>query len=156
MPGMLQDLGLVVAALCAGIMGFAIQRGATCAVAAVGEIVTQRRFSRLLALLEASVWVSGGLVVARALGFLPHSPSGYALNGWTILGGALLGLGAYVNRACVFGAIARFGSGEWAYRATPLGFYAGCLGFGALPGMGNLPLDQHGSPVLQAPAWVAA
>jgi toxin CptA len=44
----------------------------------------------------------------------------------TILGGALLGLGAYVNSACVFGAVARLGSGEWAYLATPLGFYAGC------------------------------
>jgi len=27
----------------------------------------------------------------------------------------------------VFGAVARLGSGEWAYAATPLGFYVGCL-----------------------------
>ena len=55
MPGMLQGLGLVAAALCAGIMGFAIQRGATCAVAAVGEIVHQRRFNRLLRSLNGTI-----------------------------------------------------------------------------------------------------
>lgn len=30
----------------------------------------------------------------------------------------------------MFGAIARLGSGEWAYVATPLGFYLGCLSVG--------------------------
>ena len=52
-------------------------------------------------------------------------PAGYAVTSVTVLGGALLGLGAYVNRACVFGAIARLGSGEWAYVVTPVGFYVG-------------------------------
>ena len=68
---------------------------------------------------------------------------------------ALLGLGAYINRACVFGAIARLGTGEWPYLATPLGFYVGCVSFGhvfALPAHRAL---AYGSPVLQAPAWVA-
>ena len=36
------SLVFVVAALCAGVMGYAIQRGATCTVAAVDEVVTQR------------------------------------------------------------------------------------------------------------------
>ena len=54
-------------------------------------------------------------------------PAGYAISRWTAIGGALLGLGAYINGACVFGAIARFGSGEWAYIVTPIGFYLGCL-----------------------------
>jgi toxin CptA len=36
-------------------------------------------------------------------------------------------LGAFVNGACVIGAIARLGSGEWAYAATPLGYLLGCL-----------------------------
>ena len=33
-------LAFVVALLCAGVMGYAIQRGATCTVAAVDEVVT--------------------------------------------------------------------------------------------------------------------
>jgi toxin CptA len=53
-------------------------------------------------------------------------PAPYALNGWTLLGAAVLGLGAFVNQGCVFGAIARLGNGEWAYVMTPVGFYAGC------------------------------
>ena len=39
----------------------------------------------------------------------------------------LLGLGAFVNRSCVFGSIAKLGSGHWAYAATPAGFFLGCL-----------------------------
>lgn len=155
MPIVLSSLAFLVAALCAGVMGYAIQRGATCTVAAVDEVVTQRSFARLLSLLEAAFWVAGGLVVAEALHVLPKMPAGYAVNGWTVIGGALLGLGAYINGACVFGAIARFGSGEWAYLLTPLGFYLGCVSVGTVFAM-PLPhqLDQP-SPVLAAATWLA-
>jgi Sulphur transport len=152
----LTGLAFLVSALCAGVMGFAIQRGATCTVVAVDEVVSKHTFRRLTAMVEASVWVAGGLFIAQSLHLLGRMPSGYPLSGWTALGGALLGLGAYVNRACVFGAIARLGTGEWAYLATPVGFYVGCLSFWhvfALPAPRPL---TYGSPVLQAPAWVAA
>ena len=100
--------------------------------------------------------VAGGLLVAQALHLLGRMPVGYPLNAWTVVGGALLGLGAYVNRACVFGSIARFGSGEWAYLATPLGFYLGCLSFGqAFSAVKQPQALAAGSPVLQAPVWVA-
>jgi toxin CptA len=123
----MSPLAVALAALLAGLMGYAIQRGATCTVAAVDQLLNQRRVDRLLAMAEAALWVSGGLLLAQALHRLPAMPAAYAVTGWTVLGGALLGLGAWVNKACVFGAIARFGNGEWAYIATPLGFYAGCL-----------------------------
>jgi hypothetical protein len=140
--------------LCAGVMGYAIQRGATCTVAAVDEFVSKGTLRRLLSLVEASVWVAGGLLMARWLHLLPKMPAGYALNQWTLLGGVFLGLGALINGACVFGAIARFGSGEWAYVATPLGFYLGCLS--AVRVFGTLRPQElpDASPVLQAPAWV--
>ena len=137
------------AALCAALMGFAIQRGATCVVAAVDEWTTQRRTTRLRALVEAALWVGGGLLAARAAGLLPHAPGGHALSGWTVAGAALLGVGAWVNRACVFGAIARLGTGEWAYVATPFGFYAGCA---SLPRLMGMPLPAEASPVWRAPA----
>jgi toxin CptA len=138
----------IAAAACAALMGFAIQRGATCVVAAVDEWSTQRRSTRLRALVEAALWVAGGLLVARALGALPHAPDGHALGGWTVAGAMLLGGGAWVNRACVFGAIARLGTGEWAYVATPFGFYAGCA---ALPPRMAMPLPAEASPVWHAP-----
>jgi len=149
------SLAFVFCVFCAGVMGFAIQRGATCTVAAVDEVISKGTLRRLASLVEASVWVAGGLLVAQALHVLPKMPSGYALNQWTLLGGALLGLGALVNGACVFGAIARFGSGQWAYAATPLGFYLGCLS--VVPVFGALKPEKlpEGSLVLQAPAWVA-
>ncbi len=117
----------LVAILCVGVMGFAIQRGATCTVAAVDEVLTKRRAHRLMAMLEASLWVAGGLALAQLAHISGSMPPGYAISVWTVVGGALLGLGAWVNKACVFGAVARLGSGEWAYAATPVGFYVGCL-----------------------------
>jgi len=149
------SLAFAVALLCAGVMGYAIQRGATCTVAAVDEVVTQRTYRRLLSLLEAALWVAGGLVVAQTLHLLPQMPAGYAVSGWTVIGGALLGLGAYINGACVFGAIARFGSGEWAYIVTPIGFYLGCLSVAPLFGVPMPHKLPYGSPVLQASAEVA-
>ncbi len=151
----LASLVFVVAALCAGTMGFAIQRGATCTVAAVDEVVRERTFRRLAALLEAALWVAGGLLVAQALQVLPKMPAGYAVSAWTVVGGALLGFGAFVNGACVFGAIARFGSGEWAYLFTPVGFYVGCVSVGAVFATPAAEKLAYGSPVLHASAWVA-
>lgn len=113
-------------ALCAATMGFAIQRGGTCTVAAVDEWLRLRSARKLAALVEASVWVAGGLVILLSLGVLALPPTGYALHGLTLAGAAMLGLGAVVNRGCVFGTVARFGSGDWAYAATPVGFYLGC------------------------------
>ena len=117
----------LVSILCVGIMGYAIQRGATCTVAAVDEVLTHGRAHRLKALLEAALWVAGGLALAQVLHLAGSMPAGYPAGVWAVVGGVLLGLGAWINRACVFGAIARLGSGEWAYLLTPVGFYVGCL-----------------------------
>ncbi len=117
----------MAAMLCVGVMGLAIQRGATCTVAAVEEVLTQRRAHRLVAMLEASLWVAGGLALAGLAHVAGSMPAGHAASAWTVVGGTLLGLGAWVNKACVFGAVARLGSGEWAYAATPVGFFVGCL-----------------------------
>lgn len=107
------------------LMGYAIQRGGTCTVAALEEVLQQRRWTRLRALLEASLWVLGGFVLLRAFGRLPQLPMGYPLHWHAALGGALLGLGALINGGCVFGVVARVGCGQWAWLATPPGFLLG-------------------------------
>lgn len=127
MDQMISTVSYLLAGVCAAVMGFAIQRGATCTVAAVEEVFHDGSVLRLVALVEASAWVSGGLLIASHLGWVMALPYGYAWSAWTIVGAASLGVGAYVNGGCVFGAVARFGSGEWAYAATPVGFYLGCL-----------------------------
>lgn len=127
MESTLATPAVLVAVLAAGTMGFAIQRGATCTVAAMDEIVSKRSGKRLWAMVEAALWVAVGLGLAQRLHWLGDLPQGYAFSVWTFVGAVLLGFGAWVNKACVFGAIARLGSGEWAYAATPVGYFVGCL-----------------------------
>ena len=129
---------LAIAAICAALMGFAIQRGGTCLVAALDELVSKRSANRLLALGEASLLVAAGMVVAQLLGVLPMAPRAFEPTGWTIVGGMVMGLGAYVAGACVFGAIARIGNGEPAYFLVPIGFFLGCVAALKL-GMTRLP-----------------
>lgn len=147
----LVSFAFLIAAVCAAIMGYAIQRGATCMVAAVDEVLTKRTAWRFVGLAEAAVWVAGGVLLWRALGGHEALPIGYPATLATIGGGLLLGLGAFVTRACVFGAIARFGSGEWAYVLTPIGFYLGCLT--VWPLIGKFPTMRVASPLF-AISWL--
>lgn len=141
---------LMIGIICATVMGFAINRGATCMVAAVEQAVRQRRPDRLIALAEASLWVAGGMALAGTIGLMPKPIVHHPISAMTIGGGALLGLGAYINKACVFGSVARFGSGEWHYAATPLGFLGGCVLI--LPWLHS----DESSTVTQAPNFPAA
>ncbi len=139
----MQAIGATVAAVvAAAILGLAIQRGGTCTVAAVREMVEERRVRRLLSLVEAAVWVSGGLILLRALGLGAASPAGHALGWATMAGGVLLGVGAYLAGACLLGSIARLGAGDWAFLAVPPGYFIGCLvsarlGLGSAPAVGG-------------------
>jgi len=92
-----------VALLAAGTMGFAIQRGATCMVAAVDEAVTQRKFGRASALAEAALWVAGLLALGMLARLPVPSAAAYQAGAVAVLGGAMLGIGALVNEACVAG-----------------------------------------------------
>jgi toxin CptA len=130
---------LVLAAAFAALMGACIQRGATCFVAAMHEIVVKRRARLLAAILEAGF---AALVVLAAVRLvagpldLPVSPA----IGWaTVAGGVLLGVGAFINQACVFGAIARIGNGELAWLGTPLGFFLGAAAVAGLTSAGPAP-----------------
>lgn len=132
MAGLPDSVAFALALACAALMGLAIQRGSTCTVAAVEEWLATRRLTRLAALVEASLWVGAGLLLARLAGHTMVLPPGYAPGAWTLAGAALLGSGAVLNQACVFGTVARLGSGQWAYVATPLGFYLGSASAGRL------------------------
>jgi len=145
---------LVAAAFLAATMGYAVQRGATCTVAAVEEIIKKRSAYRLLALVETSVWVLTIFLIVKFIWGIDSIPSNYAVTSFTILGAALLGIGAAVNNACVFGTIARFGSGDLAYTATPLGFFVGCFIYKIIPENEQALKLSDGSFILAAPFWV--
>lgn len=118
----LSPLILMFGTLCAFVMGIAIQRGSTCLVAAFDELLSVGQATRLLAIAEASLWVTGGLLLARAAGDMVSVPHPSTTTALAIVGGSLFGIGA-----CAFGTVARFGSGEWAYAFTPLGIFVGDL-----------------------------
>jgi len=119
-----------IALAAAGLMGFANQRGGVCMVAAVEEIAARRRFGRLRAVIEASLWVGAGFILLNAAHRLQAPPPAYAAGLATVGGGVLFGLGAVLNRSCLFGTVARLGAGDWAYAATPLGLFLGSLAMG--------------------------
>jgi toxin CptA len=115
---------------CAFVMGVAIQRGSTCTYTAFYEALNHKNSLPLRALGYSALWVSVGLALAIAIqGEAPLHSKGYGINALTVLGGVLLGVGAFVNKACTFGSIAKLGAGHWAYAAMPIGFFAGCLLF---------------------------
>jgi hypothetical protein len=70
--------------------------------------------------------VALGLVVAAA-GFAFVASPAYPLGAATLAGGLLLGIGAWLNGACVFGSIARIGGRDWHYLLTPPGYFLGSL-----------------------------
>jgi toxin CptA len=150
MPGAVPG---TLAALCALAMGVAIRRGATCTVAAVNEIIDERKCGRLLALIAASMLVLGGLLLAQSFNVLPSLPAGAPVTLATVLGGLTLGLGASVNGACALGTIARIGAGQWCYVATPIGYYAGCH-IAAHGLAATIPIPVHDSPALHASASI--
>ncbi len=145
---------LAIALLLAALMGVAIQRGGTCTVAAMEEIVLKRRATQLLAMVFASLWVAGLIALAGFAGFGMASPPGYALGMGAVFGGALLGLGAWINGACAFGTVARVGSGQWAWLATPFGFFAGVwLAAHSRLIVAPMPLHESSASLGQVAAW---
>ena len=109
------------------VIGMAIQRGNTCTVVAIDDLIHRRSWHRVQAI--AYIWflVAGGLTLTRLITGHNPVPALVPVATWSVLGGLLLGLGAVVNGACSTGTIARIGSGEFAYGWTIIGFFAGCL-----------------------------
>lgn len=118
---------LLVTMVVVFVMGTAIQRGNTCTVVAVDDIVHRRSWGRFLAIVYAWFWVAGGLtLLSLTVGFTPDAKV-VPVTVWSAVGGVLLGVGAVVNGACTTGTIARIGSGEYAFGLTIVGFFLGCL-----------------------------
>lgn len=75
----------------------------------VEEIVHRRRARRFWAMFTTAIWVVALIQLARAAGLSVLMPGGFAVTGMVVLGGAVLGIGVSVNRACAIGSVARGG-----------------------------------------------
>lgn len=109
-------------------MGFAIGRGDICAVAAVNYWINHNRASYLRAFIVATA--SAGLILLPSAWVFPDVVSlsyTYQLSWMTFIAGALFGLGAFLNGACVFGTIAHLSKGEINYIGTIAGMFIGAL-----------------------------
>ncbi|MFN6146191.1 MAG: YeeE/YedE thiosulfate transporter family protein, partial [Planctomycetota bacterium] len=148
-------LAAAVVVACALLTGFAIQRGNTCTVVAVRELLHKRDPRRLLAILHAMAWVAGLAACSGLLFDQPLPAAAVAASGAVVAGGVLLGLGAIVNGACAIGAIARIGNGEWAWLATLPGLLVGALAWRLVPAA-LAPRAIAAQPPIYDHAWVAA
>lgn len=108
------------------LVGFAMKQGGLCSYAAVVQIVNDRRHERMM--------VFGGVVAWATLIILPlhwmfPSKISLALTHYDLIialvGGVLLGLGAFLNRGCFFGTFVALVSGNINYVATLLGLSIG-------------------------------
>jgi uncharacterized membrane protein YedE/YeeE len=109
-------------------MGFAIGRGDICAVAAVNYWINHKQASYLRAFIVATA--SAGLILLPSAWIFPDIVSlsyTYQLSWMTFIAGALFGLGAFLNSACVFGTIAHLSKGEMNYIGTIAGMFIGAL-----------------------------
>lgn len=124
---MIFSLGLaILAAACAFVVGYALNQGTTCAVIAARQVIEERRPTMMIGFGVAAAtaglvwlplaWFSDGAVALA---------SDHVVGGGLILGGALLGLGAVMNRACLLGSISRIGDGRLSYLGLPIGLVLG-------------------------------
>jgi uncharacterized protein len=120
------------------VIGFANQRGTTCAVRAVNALVQDKDVSRLAANGIAACASLFGIALALGSGASPVHLSGYAFPTIvTVIGGVIAGVGAWLNGRCAMGTIAGLSSGDMPRVATLVGFLGGAFfQANALPTLG--------------------
>jgi uncharacterized protein len=117
---------LVTAIICAFLMGYTVNQGSTCAVAAGKELVFKRQGSILTGF--AVAMGTAGLAclpLAWLAGDAGHLAADGAITPALLVGAILLGVGAVVNDACLFGTLSRIGHGELRFLALPIGLGLG-------------------------------
>jgi uncharacterized protein len=107
--------------LLAFVLGFALNRGAICTVIATRELVSEKKPARFIALVECAVWAT---LLYAILGTSPTMQYGWSPLGYLVPAAMVLGVGIYVNGACVFGSVGHFGNGEVEFGFTFLGIAA--------------------------------
>lgn len=107
-------------------VGFAMKRGGLCTYAAAVQVVNDRRIERMMVFLGVAAWAT---VIILPLHWF--YPSLFALSSihhnlaLALIGGTVLGLGAFFNRGCFFGTFVALVSGNTNYIATLLGLSTG-------------------------------
>jgi uncharacterized protein len=138
--------GLVIALLAFGV-GFATQRGSICSILAARQIAETGKATRLVAFVTATLWA---LVIVVPLSWVNNdsfflSPS-YDISFAALLGGALYGLGTFINGGCMFGTVARIASGNLSFLTVLPGIALGA-GLGTAVAFPYLAFVEAASPL---------
>lgn len=154
-----QHIAIALAIACAFIVGLAVNRGSTCAVAAARDLVLARQADSLVGFIVA-IGIAGVLTLSARWLFGPvvHLVGDPPL-GWPLMvGGVLLGIGATVNGACLFGTLGRIGNGELHFVAMPAGLAVGFAMVALIPGFepGEVAPNPLATPSLAGIAVLAA
>ncbi len=132
---------MILAAMLAGLIGFAAHRASFCTVAAVKELLTTRRALMLASFAKIALWVVGiTLLLASVLPADFLQISGWKLSLATLAGGALFGIGATINGGCAFSTLTRLGNGNLGLLVSLAGFLVGA-GLHSLAGSAGLTPD---------------
>lgn len=133
--------------------GYATQRGSVCAVAATRELVVRHKGNRFVGFLFCAACGLGVMAIGCAFG-LPvfDSYTGYPVSVGALIGGAIVGIGAYINGRCAFGTVAELGSGSLPRIATLIGFVGGSW-LGNSAHMGITVTESMVSPLAGLSAW---
>ncbi len=116
---------LIISATAAFAIGFLINRGGTCAVAASRDLLSGREIDLFVGFLMAAA--SAGMVTLPLRDWLAVAEgSGVMPFGVTVLAGAsLVAIGAVLNDACLLGSLWRLGNGETRLLLLPIGLAVG-------------------------------
>jgi len=110
------------------LVGFAMKRGGLCTYAAVTQMVNDRRMERMMVFLGVAAWAT---VIIVPLHWLYPDDIGLSLTHYDLLlaciAGAVLGLGAFLNKGCFFGIFVALVSGNINYIATLVGLSVGVI-----------------------------
>lgn len=144
---------LTLTVVLALIVGFAIQRGNTCAVAAAHQLVLKRRAQRTKAFMLAACW--SAIVVVPLSWLFPAQvmlSAGYPVSITVMVAAATYGVGAYVNGACAFGTLSGLTRGTLDYLGTIVGFLFGAVVAVRLETMLFAAVELSESPVAKPSA----
>ncbi len=110
------------------VIGYAAQRGTTCAVIATRHLVLDRRPERFVGFILCAAIATIVVALARLAGDDDAMIfAGRAASPWAVLGGAVIALGAWRNGRCAMGTLAGLGSGDLCRLATLAGYVAGAF-----------------------------
>jgi len=118
----------ITAVVTAFAVGFAMKYGGLCTYAAALQMVREKRLERLMAFFSAAAWAALIVPPMAWLAFPAlHLDGTHGQWDKMLAGGILLGLGAYLNRGCVFGTFVQLVGGNLVYVATLVGMVMGAL-----------------------------